>query len=504
MGELQVEIPRLRAFGTQFHTFGTSNVGQTGRTTRVDAGQTSDMDGLLDIIAPAIHETAVVFGNHYEAVARVVAGTGTALVKTADDYAKVDRAVAQAVDAKAVQVGSRHDEPIGSGGAWSEHHVYATRHAIDPDPATKIREGLDADVRAIDWVFHEFTGHHITEPIDQIVGNWTTLTARGESWADVSRMLKAHGDDVLANTANVDAVWDGVAATSFHEFGVRLGNGLHAESEIPLAIQDALGQLADTWETLYHQCVDLLQSVVHDVEIGAVALAAGWWCGVGEAVAAKKCEEALVAFYRAYKIVMLVKHLVTAADLAVKGLAKLADLSHLGDTPSRPYGGPSAPATPDPRRDVDSRAATDAVLEPLRAEGDRVDRELADNRRFLDQRRGQRLDAETRELLTRAAESPQAPVSLRRLARRIAGGELTWDDVLARRAGAEGEAFVAEAFRTAEQHVADAEVAPVKVPAAAVETGIDPDEVAADIDRTRREARAEHDAVFRRAFEGDR
>jgi hypothetical protein len=378
VSELQVEIPRLRAFGAQFHTFGVSNVGQTGQATRVEAGQTSDMDGLLDIIAPAIHETAVVFGSHYDDVAKVVAGTGTALVKTADDYAKVDHAVAQAMDKKAASVGHQHDAPIGSGGAWSEHQVYASCHSIEADPAARIRHGMDADVRAIDWVFHKFTGHHITEPIDEIVGNWTTLTARGESWADISRMLKGHGEDVLANTANVDGVWDGVAATSFHEFGTRLGNGLHAESEIPLAIQYALGQLADTWETLYRQCVNLLQSVIHDVEIGAAALAAGWWCGVGEAVAAKKCEEALVAFYRAYKIVMLVKHVIQAADLAVKGFQKLTDLyhlathvpeaidgevgklkdliaelgsipqhldnlSHLGDTPANPYGGPSAP-----------------------------------------------------------------------------------------------------------------------------------------------------------------
>jgi hypothetical protein len=378
MSELQVEIPRLRAFGSQFHTFGVRNVGATGDATRIEAGQTADMDGLLDIIAPAIHETAVVFGRHYDDVAKVVAGTGLALVATADDYAKVDHAVAQAMDKDAVAVGDQSDAPIGSGGAWSEHHVYAACHGIDPDPAQKIRDGMDADVRAIDWVFHKFTGHHITEPIDAIVGNWATLTSRGESWADVSRMLKAHGDDVLTNTANVDGVWDGVAATSFHEYGVRLGNGLHAESEIPLAIQYALGQLADKWKSLYQQCVNLLESVIHDVEIGAAALAAGWWCGVGEAVAAKKCEEALVAFYRAYKIVMLVKHVIQAANLAVKGFCKLADLyhlathipeaidgevakledligalgtipehldnlSHLGDAPTSAYGGPRAP-----------------------------------------------------------------------------------------------------------------------------------------------------------------
>ena len=378
MSELQVEIPQLRAFGGHFHTFGVSNVGATGQATRVEAGQTADMDGLLDVIAPGIHATAVAFGNHYDDLAGVIAGTGTALIRTADDYAHVDHAVAEAMDRSAVSVGGQHDAPIGSGGAWFEHRVYASCHAIESDPAARIRHGMDADVRAIDWVFHKFTGHHITEPIDKIVGNWTTLTARGESWADVSRMLTAHGDDVLLNTANVDGVWDGVAATSFHEYGVRLGNGLHGEAEIPLAIQYALGRLADTWESLYRQCVDLLQSVIHDVEIGAVALAAGWWCGVGEAVAAKKCEEALVAFYRAYKIVMLVKHVIQAADLAVKGFEKLVDLyhlathipeaiagevatlkdligelgsipthldhlDHLGDTPTSPYAGPGAP-----------------------------------------------------------------------------------------------------------------------------------------------------------------
>jgi hypothetical protein len=378
MSQLQVEIPQLRTFGSHFHTFGLSNVGATGGATRVGAGQTADMHGLLDIVAPAIHETAVVFGNHYDDLAKVVAATGAALVRTADDYAKVDHAVAEAMDRNAVSVGHQTDAPIGSGGAWSEHHVHAACHGIEPDPAKEIRDSMDADVRAIDWVFHKFTGHHITEPIDAIVGNWTTLTSRGESWADVSHMLQAHGDDVLANTARVDGVWDGVAATSFHEYGVRLGNGLHAESEIPRAIQLALDQLAGKWEMLYRQCVNLLESVIHDVEIAAAALAAGWWCGIGEAVAAKKCEEALVAFYRAYKIVMLVKHVIQAANLAVKGFQKLADLyhlathipeavdgeittlqdltselgsipghldhlSHLGDTPTTPYGGPRAP-----------------------------------------------------------------------------------------------------------------------------------------------------------------
>jgi hypothetical protein len=162
------------------------------------------------------------------------------------------------------------------------------------------------------------------------------------------------------------------------------------------------------------------------------------------------------------------------------------------------------PASPDPRfaaYDVDARAAIDAVLEPLREATDRVDREVRENAAFLEERRRSRLDPETRGLLDRAAESPQAPESLRRLARRVAGGELSWDDVFARRGGPDGDTFLTDAFRTAREHFADADVALVPVPEAALETGVDPEDVADDIDRTRREARDQHDAVFRRTFE---
>jgi len=74
--------------------------------------------------------------------------------------------------------------------------------------------------------------------------------------------------------------------------------------------------------------------------------------------------------------------------------------------------------------------------------------------------------------------------------------------VFAHRGGPDGEAFLVDAFRTAREHFADAEVARVAVPEAALETGVDPEGVADDIDRTRHEARGDHDAVFRRTFEG--
>jgi hypothetical protein len=158
------------------------------------------------------------------------------------------------------------------------------------------------------------------------------------------------------------------------------------------------------------------------------------------------------------------------------------------------------PASPD--EVPDGRAAIDAVLEPLREETERVDHELAADRAYLDERRARGIDPETRALLDRAADSPSAPESLRRMARQIAAGRITWDDVFAHRAGPEGEAFLADAFRTAREHFADADVATVPVPEEALEVGVDPQEVSDDLEQTLAEAGAEHDAIFRQAFDG--
>lgn len=150
-----------------------------------------------------------------------------------------------------------------------------------------------------------------------------------------------------------------------------------------------------------------------------------------------------------------------------------------------------------PPASPDARASIDTVLEPLREETERVDHELASNHAFLEERRSRGVDEETRDLLTRAAASPSAPDSIRRLARQVAAGELTWDAVFAHRAGPDGMAFLSEAFSTAQEHFARARVPPVAVPHDALDVGIDPDEVAADIGRTRAEARVAHDEVFR-------
>jgi hypothetical protein len=164
---------------------------------------------------------------------------------------------------------------------------------------------------------------------------------------------------------------------------------------------------------------------------------------------------------------------------------------------------PVPPASPDRPGDLPgSRSAIEAVLAPLRDEVEAIDREMTDNRAFLEDRRRRGVDAETRSLLDRAADSPTAPDSLRRLAREVAAGRLTWDDVFAHRAGADGEAFLADAFRTARERFADVEVAPVPVPEEAHAVGVEPEQVDADLQMTLAIARLEHDSIFRQSLEG--
>lgn len=153
------------------------------------------------------------------------------------------------------------------------------------------------------------------------------------------------------------------------------------------------------------------------------------------------------------------------------------------------------PASPDPRELIHE------ILEPLTAEAERADALMAENTAFLEQRRSQGLDAETKQLLQDAARSPEAPASLRRLAGRVAHGEITWDDVFRGRAGADGADFLATAFTVARARFEDADMAPVEVPEEALEVGVDPTAVHDDITRTLEEARAEHDRIWREGLE---
>jgi hypothetical protein len=154
-----------------------------------------------------------------------------------------------------------------------------------------------------------------------------------------------------------------------------------------------------------------------------------------------------------------------------------------------------------PQESPDLPSAIRAIMEPLDAEIDRARQVVAEDRRFLQEKRSRGLDPETKALFEEAAKSPDAPDSLRKLAQQVERGELTWDDVFRGRGGELGTAFLADAFSTARQHYEDADLAPVAVPEEALATGIDPTAVQEDLDRTLEEARLEHDLVWRELLE---
>jgi hypothetical protein len=135
-----------------------------------------------------------------------------------------------------------------------------------------------------------------------------------------------------------------------------------------------------------------------------------------------------------------------------------------------------------PQESPDLPSAVRAIMEPLDAELDRARQVVADDRRFLQDKRERGLDPETKTLFEEAAKSPDAPDFRGR------GGEL-------------GSAFLADAFSTARRHFEDADLTPVAVPEEALATGIDPTAVQEDLDRTLEEARVEHDRVWRELIE---
>ncbi|MEX0428280.1 hypothetical protein AB3X52_11680 [Nocardioides sp. DS6] len=123
-----------------------------------------------------------------------------------------------------------------------------------------------------------------------------------------------------------------------------------------------------------------------------------------------------------------------------------------------------------------------ALLGPLEDAIAAARRVRADNADFLDRTRHRGLRPEERDLMERAAESPGAPESLRRLARRVAAGDLDWADVFSGRAGEDGTAFREAALHTARQHWATAEVARVEPPREALDLDVDPETTSAAID----------------------
>ena len=132
----------------------------------------------------------------------------------------------------------------------------------------------------------------------------------------------------------------------------------------------------------------------------------------------------------------------------------------------------------------DLGGALRALLEPLREELAQAQELIDDNRRYLEEKQARGIDHETKDLFRRAAESPNAPESLKKIAREVEEGHTTWEDVFARRSGELGQAFLHDAFTTARLHFEDADLATVEPPREALDQGIDPAEVERDVRAT--------------------
>ncbi|PZS32256.1 MAG: hypothetical protein DLM58_10190 [Pseudonocardiales bacterium] len=329
MAGFSVEADSLIWFGEQFKYFGETDMAEVGPYVTRYAGQTEEMYGVLASLAPGIELLAQTFGDHYTALATVVSGTGSGLVQTGQDYARTDQASNAAADATAPLVGDQTDVTADGVVSFQTSVRSLSPTAPGPDPGQAIRSNMDADVVAIDWLFAQVTGHHITEPLNDLVGNWTALTAQGAAWGQAGEALIAYGENIKYNADQVDHVWDGVAARTFKEYGHRLGDGMKGEGEICLAVKLVLDQLAEAFEQIFQTCVDHLESVVHQVEIAAAFLAALWWCGVGEGVAGVTLAGAISDFELAYGVASTVRRVITAVDVAIKAFQALADLFHL-------------------------------------------------------------------------------------------------------------------------------------------------------------------------------
>lgn len=329
MARFSVQADSLIWFGEQFAYFGENDMAEVGPYVKRYAGQTDGLDGVLATLIPGIELLAQTFGDHYTALATVVSGTGNGLVRTGQDYARTDQASNAAADKDAPLVGEQTD--IAADGLVSFQTAVRSLSptAPGPDPGQEVRSNMDADVKAIDWLFAQVAGHHITEPLNELVGNWTALTAQGAAWGQAGEALVAYGENMKSNADQVDHVWDGVAARTFKEYGHRLGDGLTGEGEICAAIKLVLDHLAEKFEEIFKACVELLESVVHQVEIGAAFLATLWWCGVGEGVAAVTLAGAIGDFWLAYRVARTVRLVIAAVDVAIKAFQALADLFHL-------------------------------------------------------------------------------------------------------------------------------------------------------------------------------
>ncbi|PZS32257.1 MAG: hypothetical protein DLM58_10195 [Pseudonocardiales bacterium] len=105
--------------------------------------------------------------------------------------------------------------------------------------------------------------------------------------------------------------------------------------------------------------------------------------------------------------------------------------------------------SPDPAQMRPLAAQLAAILAPIEAQLNAVDKVLAQTRAVLTARDKGPVDPKMVRALRSASTRPEAPESLRRLAARIERGQLTWAEVIEGSADPEVGAFRVEAIKTA-------------------------------------------------------
>lgn len=332
MAGFKVNHSLLDSYGSSIWVDGIGLCDQ-GLYAREYAGRTDGFTGVLALLTPLVDgsdpgSVTGALATHYDQLDDIVSKTGEAVQRTAKMYATTETANARRLDSSAPTVHDGHDV-AGDGKAHYRQPggmPAETFPSPSSDPSLEARNNMAIDVKAIDWLFNKATGHHITDPIDAIVGNWTTVQADAASWGTIGKIFGYWAGDLQQLASAIDQVWDGNAAATFQAYMTRLTGAVKGEGDVAGALELLLNKVASELESTFNGAVSLLQSVIHQVEAAALLLAATWWTGVGDAAAVEKAGEALDDFMKTWRIVNAVIKLVKLARVAMLAYYKIKDI----------------------------------------------------------------------------------------------------------------------------------------------------------------------------------
>ena len=373
MSQFEVRPTALHRYAGSMQHYADDEVRGAGPFCRRYAGQTGGLHGVLGELAGPLTALAGGFADHYDTLATMWVTTGQQLSSTAADYRRADDDSSARLDRSYPGGVGVHDAEA-DGEASLPGLDYSGWHGRGPasDPAAAIRDGMSLDAKIVDVVFHRITHHHITDPLDAMVGNWDTLRAAADAWRTLRGRWLGFGSTMSDYASGIDHLWDGHAASAFQTWARRFAGAMQGEGEICGGVALVLDRLADEFERRYTQAVGLIQDVIHKLESAGVTAALPY---IGEVQIAKKVQESVTTFAKAVglaeDVTQLVARtratidgfhrLVAAVDLvataparvtaAVGGVAHLvgaapavtSHLSHLRYEPHLAYGGPSAP-----------------------------------------------------------------------------------------------------------------------------------------------------------------